>query len=281
MKADFHCHSSCSDGQLSPQAVLNKAIDLELEALAITDHDSIAAYQHLAQVDAYDKQGSLQLYSGVELSCRWASTDIHVVGLGFDLAHPELLALLDEQAKKREHRAVLIARKLEKKGAKNVLEGARAHARGAALSRPHFAQVLIDQGMLSTQKQAFDRYLAQGKPCYQATDWPDIAEAVNLIKRAQGIAVLAHPTRYKMTASKLRRLVSYFAESGGQALEFVGGSATKDKQAFLKSLCQQHQLMASPASDFHSEQQPWQQLGRTGDLPKTIVPVWTQLIPLN
>ena len=111
MKADFHCHSSCSDGELSPQALLNKAIDLELEALAITDHDSVAAYRQLAQFDGQDKHNSLQLYSGVELSCRWSGTDIHIVGLGFDLAHPDLLALLEEQADKREHRAVLIGAK--------------------------------------------------------------------------------------------------------------------------------------------------------------------------
>jgi 3',5'-nucleoside bisphosphate phosphatase len=123
-------------------------------------------------------------------------------------------------------------------------------------------------------KQAFDRYLGQGKSCYQLTEWPDVGEAVQWIKQAGGKAVLAHPMRYKITATKLRRLVAYFAENGGDALEFVGGTGNKDSQQFLKLLCESHKLIASPASDFHNEQQVWQHLGNTGEIPATLKGIW-------
>src|SRR5690606_20896919 len=138
-----------------------------------------------------------------------------------------------------------MAAKLEKKGARDILNHAREFAGEAALCRPHFARALIEQGLVSSQKQAFDRYLGQGKSCYQACEWPDFATTVAAIRDAGGVAVLAHPTRYRMTASKLRRMVKDFVEHGGQGLEFVGGSGSKDHQAFLKALCLQHALLAS------------------------------------
>ncbi len=185
-----------------------------------------------------------------------------------------MVAAVKSQASLRRKRAENIAQKLEKKDVINAFAEAEKLASGQAIGRPHFAQVLIQQGLVKTQNQAFDRYLGIGKSCYCQSDWPDIADVNAIIKEAGGFSVLAHPTRYKMTASKLRRLVTYFAQQGGDALEFVGGSGSKDSQQFLRNLCEEHQLMASPASDFHSEKQVWQKLGRVGEIPKAITPVW-------
>jgi predicted metal-dependent phosphoesterase TrpH len=167
-----------------------------------------------------------------------------------------------------------MAYKLSKQGINGALEGAKELASGGAVGRPHFAQFLVNNHHVKDFKQAFDRYLGQGKSCYQVTEWPDIAEAIDYIQKAGGQSVMAHPTRYKMTATKLRRLIAYFAENNGQALEFIGSSGSKDSQQFIASLCKEHDLLASPASDFHSEQQVWQQLGRTGDIPRSIKGVW-------
>ncbi len=278
MKIDLHCHSSCSDGTLRFEELLSKALDLDIECLAVTDHDTIQGYADKNTYPGLDlgnsEEVSLKLHTGVEISTQWHGHDIHIVGLDFDPKNECLKDTLQEQDKKRESRSELIAAKLEKKGFKGALERARAIAGKAQIARPHFAEFLVQEGHVSDYKQAFDRYLAQGKPCYQSTDWPDIAEAIAVIKEASGIAVMAHPTRYKMTATKLRRMVAYFVESGGQALEFVGGSGFQDAQAFIKELCLEHHLMGSPASDFHSESQVWQKLGQTGQIPKDVKGVW-------
>lgn len=279
MKIDLHCHSSYSDGQLSFEALLQKALALNLTHLAITDHDNFVGYQQfqLSKIRLSCKEDiktRLALYTGLEISCRWSNTDIHIVGLDFDINNPELNAAMLAQQSRRTDRANKVAQKLEKQGFANALAGARSFAKGEMIGRPHFAEFLVDAGYVKDTKQAFDRYLGQGKSCYQATAWPDIAEAVAWIKAAGGKAVLAHPTRYKMTATKLRRLVAYFVEHGGQALEFVGGAGNKDSQQFLTSLCKEHGLMASAASDFHHEQQVWQQLGRTGEISNSLTGVW-------
>lgn len=275
MKIDLHCHSSWSDGQLSFEALLQKAFDLELTHLAITDHDTFAGYQVFQNSKRLTNQGHiLALYTGLEISCRWSNMDIHIVGLDFDIKNTMINSAMFAQNKCREERAEKIADKLEKQGFLNALEGARVFAKEGVIGRPHFAEFLVANGHVKDMKQAFDRYLAQGKSCYQASAWPDIAEAIMWIHSAGGKAVLAHPTRYKMTATKLRRLVAYFAENGGQALEFVGGAGNKDSQQFLISLCKEHRLMASAASDFHHEKQIWQQLGRTGEIPSLLKGVW-------
>jgi predicted metal-dependent phosphoesterase TrpH len=275
MKVDLHCHTHCSDGELSPVALIEKARTEGVQLLAITDHDSIDAYRELEHLLAEDSGAEdFSLYSGVEFSTQWGGHEIHIVGLDFDLEHRELIELIKRQKEKRQTRARSIAKKLEKEGVENAYEGARAVAAGEIIARPHFAQYLIDIEFVKDQKQAFDRYLGIGKSCYQKPDWPDITEVTAAIKGAGGYAVLAHPTRYKMTATKLRRLVAFFVEADGDAIEFVGGAASKDSQQFLKLLCQQHDLMASPASDFHSEKQVWQSLGRVGEIPSSIKQVW-------
>lgn len=275
MKVDLHCHSFCSDGEHSPLELIDKAKSTGLNILAVTDHDSIEAYQKYFSQSA-ESQGEtpLNLHTGVELSCQWASHEIHIVGLDFDIKHEVLLSAIESQKNLRHQRAENIAQKLEKKGVKNALQEAQQLASGQAIGRPHFAEVLINQGLVKTHKQAFDRYLGIGKSCYCSSEWPDIAEVNRIIKEAGGFSVLAHPTRYKMTASKLRRLVSYFAQQQGDAIEFVGGNGSKDSEHFLRGLCEEHALMASPASDFHSEKQIWQKLGRVGEIHKALKPVW-------
>ena len=271
-KHDFHCHSNYSDGELSFDALISKAQNLGLQQLAITDHDTIAGYQKLSIEQ--NPSGALQLFTGVEISCRWANADIHIVGLDFDINNTELVTALAQQNNKRDERAERMGQKLAKLGIEGALLGAKALANGGAVGRPHFAQFLVNNNHAKDLKQAFDRYLGQGKSCYQVTEWPDVAEAIGWIKAANGKAVMAHPTRYKMTATKLRNLVAYFAENGGQALEFIGGSGSKDTQQFIASLCKEHNLLASAASDFHSEKQVWQQLGRTGEIPRNLRGIW-------
>ncbi len=266
MKADLHCHSNCSDGELSPLELIERARHLGLQHFAITDHDTVAAYAQLEHIET----GDLNLHTGIEFSSMWSGRDIHIVGLDIDIEHPALLNAVEAQNQRREKRAQAIANKLEKAGVKNALDCAIEVAGKAQLGRPHFAQVLIAQGKVKNHKQAFDRYLAMGKSCYVASEWPSIEEICRVILTAGGVPILAHPTKYKMTATKLRALVKDFTNAGGKALEFSSGQSNKDSQAFLKSLCLEHKLKASPASDFHSDHQSWAKLGRVGELPADI-----------
>lgn len=278
MKIDLHCHSDASDGQLSPAALISKAIEKKISVLAITDHDTLCGYHDLrAQLEMrqlFTPADALNVYSGVEISCLWSNMDIHILGLDIEIEHPLLLEALEQQKILRWQRAERIAKKLEARGIKNALEESRRFAKGDNIGRPHFAQLLIEKGKVKNFKQAFEQYLGPGKQAYSSCDWPEIEQALKWIKAAGGQGVLAHPLRYRLTAAKLRRLVQYFKDSKGDALEFSGGIHNKDKLLLLEHLCRHHELAVSLGSDFHSEEYSWQQLGTTAMLPDGLSGVW-------
>ncbi len=275
MKIDLHCHTQASDGQLSAADLISKAIEKQISMLAITDHDTLRAYHELRSENGFClPETAPKLYSGVEISCLWSNMDIHIIGLDIDVDHPVLHEALEQQKLLRKARAERIAQKLEARGIKNALEESRRFARGDNIGRPHFAQLLIERGVVKNFKQAFEQYLGPGKQAYFSCEWPDIEQALSWIKEAGGQGVLAHPLRYRLTAAKLRRLLQYFKDSGGHALEFSGGSHNKDKVHLLSYLCQHHDLAVSLGSDFHSEDYSWQQLGSTAVLPAGLRGVW-------
>jgi len=278
MKIDLHCHTDASDGQLSPVALISKAVEKQISVLAITDHDTLRAYRDLRVQNEVGQfampANTLSLYSGVELSCLWSNMDIHVIGLDIDIDHPLMLEALAQQKLLRLQRAERIGKKLEARGVKNALEESWRFAKGDNIGRPHFARLLIEKGRVKDFKQAFEQYLGPGKQAYSSCEWPEIEQALKWIKEAGGQGVLAHPLRYRLTAAKLRRLVQYFKDSGGDALEFSGGIHNKDKLLLLSHLCQHHDLAVSLGSDFHSEDNSWQQLGVTAAMPAGLRGVW-------
>ncbi|MEM7277754.1 MAG: PHP domain-containing protein [Pseudomonadota bacterium] len=274
-RVDFHCHTSASDGSLTPQQLLNRAIEAGLDMLAITDHDTIEGYRQLA-----DKQVTkLQLVSGIELSAVWKTRGVHIVGLDFDPANDELVALIKKQQESRQRRAVRIAGKLEKLGIRNALQGATKIARDAPLSRVHFAKFLVETETVKTIKTAFSRYLGAGKPGDIRNEWVSMEEAVTCLRAAGGVAVLAHPDAYKLTKTKRRALARDFVAAGGEAIEIISGSQSPELTGQLCALAADLGCAASIGSDFHSDEQAWRKLGRCGYVPGQLTPVWETFKP--
>lgn len=271
MSVDLHCHTTASDGALSPRELLQLAITNHIELLAITDHDSLAGYhQAQAEVDQY----GLHLLSGIELSSQWSKMSVHVVGLNIDVTHPVMQQAVVEQGERRKQRAVIIAERLEKKGFLGAYDAAVALAGAGQVGRPHFAQFLVEKGHVSSIQQAFKRYLGAGKIGDVKAIWPTMAEVVDWIVVAGGVAVLAHPLHYKITATKRRALTADFKAAGGRAIEVVSGLQTPEKTAYLADLADAFDLYASCGSDFHRHAGDWADLGKMSPLPQRCRPVW-------
>ncbi len=268
---DLHSHSLCSDGILRPQAVVSRAKAQGVSVLALTDHDTVAG---IVEAQAAAAEEGIVLLPGIEFSCLWQGTGIHIVGLNIDPLHPQLIAAVEQQTCNRNQRAEQIAAKLAKAGIPGALEGARQRAGEGVIGRPHFAKFLVDTGRVSSMSAAFKRYLGAGKIGDVKQVWPTIDQAVGWILAAGGVAVLAHPDKYKMTRTKLGRLLEEFVEAGGQALEVISGRQEPRVTEDMSRLANKFGLFASCGSDFHVPDQPWQELGQFNDLPADCRPVW-------
>lgn len=268
---DLHCHSTASDGVLSPADLVTRAHTKGVTHLALTDHDTVGG---LAEAAAVAAELGLQLINGIEISSQWQGINIHIVGLNIDIKASSLATLIESQHRARAERAEEIARRLAKLGFENCLQGAARYAGGDLLGRPHFARYLVEIGAVSSVNQAFKKYLGNGKAGDVKQGWPEFEQVIQAIKEAGGIAVLAHPLRYGLTITKLRRLLEYFVKHGGQGLEVVSGQQSSNETETLVGLGERFSLYASCGSDFHVPDQPWQDLGGFGKLPAPCTPVW-------
>jgi predicted metal-dependent phosphoesterase TrpH len=249
---DFHCHSRASDGALTPQELLERARYNDIRMLAITDHDTVAGYRQAAQsVEACG--GDLQLVPGVEFSCRWSGTTVHIVGLGVEVEHPAMLQGVAEMERARRERGAKIASRLAARGFDGALQGALAEAGDSQLGRPHFSAWMVSRGLVADHNEAFDKYLGQGKPGDVKAFWPELPRVVGWIVAAGGVAVVAHPLKYRFTRMKLRRLVVEFIAAGGAAIEIQSGRQTPDQTAQLSRLAAEFELEVSVGSDFHRD----------------------------
>lgn len=252
MIIDFHTHSNASDGSLSPAQLVEQAIEAGIERLAITDHDCVDGYVAARALQESFPAG-FSLCPGVELSCRWNNGTVHVVGLDVDIDNEVLAGGLARLAEARQLRAVTIAQRLEKLGFTGGLEGARENAGASQIGRPHFARWMVEQGHVKEANEAFDKFLGSGKTGDVKAFWPELAEVVEWIVAAGGVAVVAHPLKYKYTRSKLRRLLSDFKAVGGCAMEIFSGRQSQDQTDQLKKLAAEFELLASAGSDFHAQ----------------------------
>lgn len=268
---DLHCHSTASDGALSPAALVERAAGRGVTHLSLTDHDTIAG---LAEAQTAAQVQGIELIPGVELSCLWKSRTIHIVGLDFDPAAEGFRQALERQNENRWARARMIAERLGKLGIDDLLARASEAAGGDVPGRPHFAQVLTEAGVVNNTGQAFKRYLGAGKPGDVKAFWPELSEVVRWITEAGGVAVLAHPRKYQLTATKLRELTSDFRRAGGQAIEVSTSGQSSGDLGFLAELCRKEKLLASQGSDFHFPGAPWCELGRIMKMPDGLEPVW-------
>ncbi len=269
---DLHSHTTASDGCLTPEALVHRAVEMRVGTLAITDHDTTAAIAP-AREEISRSGLALNLIPGVEISTVWENHEIHIVGLNIDIAHPLMCEFLAQQTERRNQRAQLIAERLEKAQIPGALEGAQQLAQGGAVTRGHFARFLVECGKASSMADVFKKYLARGKTGYVPPQWCTIEQAIDVIHHSGGKAVLAHPGRYNLSAKWLKRLVAHFAEHHGDAMEVAQCQQSPNERTQLATLARQHHLWASQGSDFH-QPCPWIELGRKLWLPAGVEGVW-------
>jgi len=269
---DLHTHSFYSDGQLPPSELVSRAATNGVFTLALTDHDTT---EGLAEAEIAARANGIGLVPGVEISVTWNGRTIHVVGLRVDPASAALQAGLARLREFREWRAEEMGRRLGKAGIDGATEGARRRAHRGLVSRTHFAQFLVEAGHAPDIRRVFKRYLVQGKPGHVPGQWAPLEDAIGWIHAAGGQAVIAHPARYKLTSTRLDRLLSEFRELGGEAIEVVCGSHSRDDAFRFAHLAGKHDLLSSTGSDYHGPENYFMDLGPLPPLPDGCIPVWS------
>lgn len=269
---DLHCHSSVSDGLLAPALLVERAAANGVDMLALTDHDELDG---LAEARARAADIGLRFVDGVEVSVTWGGITIHIVGLKVDPANAALRDGLASIRAGRVLRAEKMAAALSAAGIDGSLEGAYRHARDSAIiGRTHFARFLVERGCAGSVGEVFQRYLVKDKPGYVPQQWASLADAVNWIHAAGGVAVIAHPGRYRLESPDMRRFIGEFCDLGGEGIEVVTGSHTAEQYAQYAALAREFKLLASRGSDFHGPGESRVELGRLPQLPATVTPVW-------
>ncbi|PWL00915.1 hypothetical protein C7431_101729 [Pantoea allii] len=269
---DLHSHTRASDGLLSPQALVERAVDMRVGVLAITDHDTVAGIPE-AQQAVLNQQLPIKILAGVEISTLWENHEIHIVGLNIDIQHPVMTQFLAGQYAARLERAQRIAERLDKAQIPDALAGAQRLAQGGMITRGHFARYLVDLGKANNMAQVFKNYLARGKTGYVPPQWCTINQAIDAIHHSGGCAVLAHPGRYGLSAKWLKRLIASFSAAGGDAIEVAQCQQAPAERTQLAQYARDNNLAASQGSDFH-QPCPWIELGRKLWLPAAVEPVW-------
>lgn len=272
LNIDLHCHSTASDGLLTPAQLVEHAASLGVEVLALTDHDEVSGLDEARRTAAAN---GVMFVNGVEISASWRGQTLHIVGLGIDPDHPQLASGLISIRDGRTVRARNIAAQLDKFGIHDSFEGACRNAgEGHLIGRMHFARFLVEQGYARDVKTVFRHYLVKGKPGYTPHHWPSLSDAVGWIRDSGGRAVIAHPGRYKVSKDVLEELLLEFRTLGGEAIEVVTSSHTPEQSLLFARHSQRLGLLASRGSDFHGPGESYFDLGRMPCLPENCTPVW-------
>jgi predicted metal-dependent phosphoesterase TrpH len=275
LNADLHCHSFVSDGTLSPEALASRAKANGVELWALTDHDEVGGQQRAREAAA---ALGLPWVSGVEISVTFAGVTVHIVGLGFDAEDASLVAGLRTTRGGREERAREMAQGLAQVGIKGSFEGALKYvANPELISRTHFARHLVESGVCTDTQAVFRKYLVEGRPGYVSHRWASLADAVRWITQAGGVAVIAHPGRYRFSPTEEFALFSEFKAHGGQGVEVVTGSHYRADYAKYGAMALEFGLLASRGSDFHAPGESYAELGTLPSLAGTLSPVWGAL----
>ena len=275
LNADLHCHSVVSDGTLSPEALAQRAKANGVELWALTDHDEIGG-QHRAAAAA--RAQGMRYLTGTEISVTFAGETVHIVGLGFDPDDADMRQGLRNTRGGREQRAMEMSDGLAKVGIQGAYEGALKFVGNPELiSRTHFARFLVESGVCKETSEVFRKYLTEGKPGYVPHRWASLHDAVSWITSAKGMAIIAHPARYKFTPNEEYALFTEFKAHGGRGVEVVTGSHTAQEAVKYAETAKEFGLAASRGSDFHSPDESHTDLGTLPFLPAGLTPVWELL----
>lgn len=275
LNADLHCHSTVSDGTLTPEQLAARAKTNGVDLWALTDHDEVGGQARAAAAAA---SLGIDYLSGVEISVSFLHQTVHIVGLGFDADNAPLKLGLEQTRGGRGQRAREMSEQLSQVGIQGAYEGALKFAGNPALiSRTHFARFLVESGVCHDTHEVFRKYLTEGKPGFVEHHWASLKNAVNWISQAGGIAVIAHPARYKFSSTEEFALFGEFKEHGGRGVEVVTGSHTAAEYTTYADTAREFGLAASRGSDFHSPDESHTDLGALPALPTGLTPVWELL----
>lgn len=275
LNADLHCHSVVSDGTLTPEELAVRAAANGVELWSLTDHDEIGG-QHRAAAAA--KANGIKYLTGTEISVTFANETVHIVGLGFDPDDAAMRQGLYDTRGGRGRRAEEMSEGLAQVGIKGAYEGALKFVGNPELiSRTHFARFLVEGGYCRDTNEVFRKYLTEGKPGYVPHRWANLKDAISWIQDAGGLAVIAHPGRYKFTANEEYALFLEFKAHGGRAIEVVTGSHSPAEYVEYAEKAIEFGFAASRGSDFHSPDESHTDLGKLPYLPGQLTPVWELL----
>ena len=275
---DLHTHTHISDGTYSPEQLVEAAVDLKIHTLAVTDHDTMDA---LSRAKNYAQDYDIQIISGTEISSQWSrpntkkSYGVHIVALNMQDEAP-IREMLENQKKVRAERAKVICSLLQKCIDFDIYPDVVAKVDGQAdrVTRTHIAKTLVEKNIVSRPQQAFDRFLKEGKKAFVKFDGIGLKETIDVIHASQGFAVLAHPTRYDLSATNIRYLIELFAESGGDAVELPPSVEPASTRQMVDQMIEQFDLAVSIGSDFHGENMPWIKLGNTPRVKEGQIGIW-------
>ena len=271
MKIDLHNHSYYSDGVLSPSDVVRLAKEQGCDVFALTDHDTTDG---LAEAQQQADEIGLNLVHGVEVSAMWSNMTVHIVGLGVDIENNTLQAGLKQHQEFRQVRAEKMARGLGGAGVFNALEKVKLVAKTPMITRTHFAQMLVQEGVCKDMRSVFKRFLTGKKPGGVGGKWAEFDEVISWIHAAGGKAVLAHPLRYRMTNTKVRRLLSHLSGAGLDGVEVVTGSSSSDEITLVSQWAKEFDLLSSIGSDYHGWPNQRVRIGHLQDMPDVNETVW-------
>ena len=276
INADLHCHSIVSDGTLTPEALALRAKANGVELWALTDHDEIGGQDRAIEAA---RLAGLSYLTGAEISVTFAGTTVHIVGLGMDHTHPALLNGLRATRGGREMRARAMSDDLlARAGIPGVYEGALKYVDNPELiSRTHFARYLVEAGVCKDTNEVFRKFIVEGKPGFVPHRWASLRDAVGWITDSGGVAIIAHPGRYKLTANEEYALFTEFKTLGGQGVEVMTGAHGQADYVKYAEYCLEFDLAASRGSDFHSPEESHTDLGKLPPLPGSVTPVWALL----
>ena len=275
---DLHTHSNISDGTLSPEQLVHAAIEKGIHTLALTDHDTMDG---LSQAEQSAKDLPLTIISGVEISSQWSrpaikkSYGVHIVALNMQNPEP-LMVLLEQQKHIRAVRAKQICDLLIPLIGQDIYADVVAKVDGVAdrVTRTHIAKTLVEKGVVSRSQQAFDKYIKEGKKAYVKFDGLGLEQTIQIIHESAGYAILAHPTKYDLSATNVRYLIEIFAKFGGDAVELPPASEPASTRQMIDRMVAEHELKVSVGSDFHGENMPWVRLGNIPRVRDDQVGIW-------